>query len=63
MTIKDHLSEGTKHVLDGLSVITVLGALVQILPAIAALFTIIWTGIRIYEPDTVQGWVKRAKRK
>jgi hypothetical protein len=61
--MKDHISEGTKHVLDGLSVITVLGALVQILPAVAALFTIIWTGIRIYETDTVQGWIKRAKRK
>ena len=54
MSVKDHLSEGTKHVLDGLSVITVLGALVNILPAIAALFTIVWTGIRIYETDTVQ---------
>lgn len=61
--MKDHLTEGTKHVLDGLSVITVLGALVNILPAIAALFTIVWTGIRIYETDTVQGWIKRAKRK
>ena len=54
MSIKDHLSEGTKHVLDGLSVITVLGALVDVLPAVAALFTIVWTGIRIYETDTVQ---------
>ena len=61
--MKDHLTEGTKHVLDGLSVITVLGALVDVLPAIAALFTIVWTGIRIYETDTVQGWIKRAKRK
>jgi hypothetical protein len=61
--MKDHLSEGTKHVLDGLSVITVLGALVDILPAIAALFTICWTGIRIYETKTVQGWINRAKRK
>jgi hypothetical protein len=61
--MKDNLSEGTKHVLDGLSVITVLGALVDILPAVAALFTIVWTGIRIYETDTVQGWIKRAKRK
>ena len=52
--MKEHISEGTKHVLDGLSVITVLGALVDILPAIAALFTIVWTGIRIYETDTVQ---------
>jgi hypothetical protein len=61
--MKDHLTEGTKHVLDGLSVITVLGALVDILPAIAALFTIVWTGIRIYETKTVQEWVNRAKRK
>ena len=61
--MRDHLSEGTKHVLDGLSVITVLGALVDILPAIAALFTIVWTGIRIYETKTIQGWIERAKRK
>jgi len=61
--MKDHLTESTKHVLDGLSVITVLGALVDILPAIAALFTIVWTGIRIYETKTVQGWIDRAKRK
>ena len=61
--MKDHLTEGTKHVLDGLSVITVLGALVDILPAIAALFTIVWTGIRIYETKTSQGLIERAKRK
>ena len=52
--MKDHLNESTKHIIDGLSVVTVLGALVDVLPAVAALFTIIWTGIRIYETDTVQ---------
>jgi len=61
--MKEPLTEGTKHVLDGLSVITVLGALVDILPAVAALFTIVWTGIRIYETKTVQGWISHAKRK
>ena len=61
--MKDHLTEGTKHVLDGLSLVTVLGTLVDILPAIAALFTIVWTCIRIYETKTVQGWIDRAKRK
>ena len=61
--MKEHLTEGTKHVLDGLSLVTVLAALVDILPAIAALFTIVWTGIRIYETKTVQGWINRAKRK
>jgi hypothetical protein len=61
--MKDHLNEGTKHILDGLSLITVLGTLMNWLPAVAALLSIIWTGIRIYETGTVQGWINRAKRK
>ena len=61
--MKEHLTEGTKHVLDGLSIITVLGTLADMLPAIAAIFTIVWTAIRIYETKTVQGWIDRAKRK
>jgi hypothetical protein len=52
-----HASETVKHVADGLSVVTVLGTLAEVLPAIAALFTIIWTGFRIYETKTVQGWL------
>jgi hypothetical protein len=52
-----HTTEGVKHVVDGLSVITVIGTLADILPAIAALFTIIWTGFRIWETDTVRGWL------
>jgi hypothetical protein len=61
--MKDHLNEGTKHILDGLSLITVLGTLMDWLPAVAALLSIVWTGIRIYETGTVQGWINRAKRK
>jgi hypothetical protein len=49
-----HTDETVKHIADGLSVVTVVGTLAGILPAVAALFTIIWTGIRIYETDTVQ---------
>jgi hypothetical protein len=59
--MKDHLNEGTKHVLDGLSLVTVLGTLMDWLPAVAALFTIIWTGIRIYETDTIQGLLGKKK--
>ena len=51
------LSEPTKHVLDLASVATVLGTLADMLPSIAALFTIVWTSIRIYETKTVQGWL------
>lgn len=45
--------------IDILSVGTMLGALMEILPAIAAIFTIVWTGIRIYETSTVQKLVGR----
>jgi hypothetical protein len=53
--MKDHLNESSKHFLDGLSLLTVLGTLMSWLPAVAALLSIIWTLLRIYESKTVQG--------
>jgi hypothetical protein len=52
--MKEHLSEGSKHVLDGLSLVTVLGTLMDWLPAVAAILSIVWTLLRIYESNTVQ---------
>lgn len=52
-----HTTETVKHTADAVSVFTVIGTLAEILPAVAALFTIIWTGFRIYELDTVQRWL------
>jgi len=49
-----NMDEASKHVMDAFSVVTVLGTLTDMLPSIAALFTIIWTGIRIFETKTVQ---------
>ncbi len=46
--------EAAKHAGDAVSVLVVAGALASILPPIAAMFTIIWTVIRIYETKTVQ---------
>lgn len=57
--MSNHMSESAKHVVDALSVATVLGTLVEFLPSIAAVFTIIWTGIRIWETDTVQRFFNR----
>ena len=54
-------TEATKHAVDALSVATVIGTLADILPAVAALFTIIWTGFRIYELRTIQDWLNRRK--
>ena len=53
------INEHTKHVIDGASIATVLGTLANILPAMAALFTVVWTAIRIYETKTVQSWLKK----
>lgn len=49
---RDDLIDAGKHALDGASVLAVLGTLAKLLPPVAALLTIIWTGIRIYESDT-----------
>lgn len=54
-----HFDESFKHVIDALSIVTVIGTLADMLPSIAALFTIIWTGIRIWETETVKRWTGR----
>jgi len=53
--------ETAKSIVDAVSVVTVVGTLMQMLPAVAALFTIIWTAIRIWETKTVQRWFGRCK--
>jgi hypothetical protein len=55
------MQEGTKQVLDSVSIVTVVGTLADILPAVAALFTIVWTAVRIYETDTVQKLLGKKK--
>ena len=55
------MDEHTKNLVDTASVATVVGTLAGILPAIAALFTIVWTAIRIYESRTLQDFLKRRK--
>lgn len=53
------LNEHSKNILDSISLITVLGTLLTWLPPLAAFFSIVWSGIRIYETKTVQGWLKK----
>lgn len=58
----EHANEGIKVAGDVVSLMTVLGTLAQILPAIAALLTIVWTCFRIYETKTVQGWLGKTPK-
>ena len=56
-----HTAETTKQAIDAVSVFTVVGTLSDILPPMAALVTIIWTGIRIYETKTIQKMLGKHK--
>lgn len=52
--MKSENVELVKTTADALSVVTVVGTLLEMLPSVAAVFTIVWTGIRIWETETVQ---------
>ena len=52
-------AEVVKSVGDVLSIVTVVGTLIEMLPSVAAIFTIVWTGIRIWETETVQKMLGR----
>jgi hypothetical protein len=54
--MKPETAEHVKQAVDVASTFTVIATLVQVLPAVAALFTIIWTGFRIWESPTVREW-------
>jgi hypothetical protein len=54
--------EHAKTVVDALSIATVIGTLAQILPAMAALFSIVWSVIRIWETQTVQNLVQKVRK-
>ena len=61
MEMLDHIDESSKHAIDIASVFTAVGSILKWLPEVAAIFTIVWTGIRIYETSTVQKWVNKRK--
>ena len=51
--------ETLKHVIDGASILTVIGTLVEFLPAVSAVLSIVWVAIRIYETETVKKLMNR----
>ena len=54
-------TESTKTLVDAVSVVTVVGTIGEVLPPLAALFTLVWTSIRIYETKTVQKMLGRKR--
>lgn len=55
----DNHSSPVERLLDAAAAVTAVGTLLDMLPSLAALFTIFWTGIRIWETRTVQAWFGR----
>lgn len=53
---QDSIRQAIDYVAAGVTVATI----TSLLPSAAALFTIVWTGIRIWETDTIRGLTGRA---
>jgi CHASE2 domain-containing sensor protein len=51
------MSDHIKHVIDAFSVSAVLATLAGWLPVIAAVASLVWSCIRIYETKTIQKWL------
>jgi chromate transport protein ChrA len=54
-------AEAVKNVVDAVSIGTVVATLAGVLPSVAAIFTICWTAIRIYETETVKKLLGKKK--
>ena len=57
------MSSDVKAVADAAAAATAVGTVMDIIPSIAGIFTIIWLGIRIWESPTVQGLVDKVRKK
>ena len=55
------VSEQLKMAGDGLSIGTIILSLFDKMPSIAAFAAFIWTLIRIWETETVQGWIRKRR--
>ena len=61
--MKQENVETIKHVADGVAAVTAVGTMLQLLPAVAALFTIVWTGMRITEMIAGKPFAELIRRK
>jgi hypothetical protein len=61
--VKQENVETIKHVADGVAAVTAVGTMLQLLPAVAALFTIVWTGMRITEMIAGKPFAEIIRRK
>jgi hypothetical protein len=61
--MKPENAELVKQIGDGVSVVTAVATLAELLPSVAALFTIVWTGMRIVEMIAGKPFAEVIRRK
>lgn len=59
--INDTLGDASRRVVDGAAALVAGGTLAGILPHVAALFTVIWYVLQVYETKTIQRWRRRRR--
>ncbi len=52
-----------KDILDSAAIFATVGSITDVLPPVAAIFTIVWTALRIYEMETVQRWLNKCSKR
>ena len=57
------MSSDVKNIADAAAAATAVGTVMEVIPSIAGVFTIVWLGIRIWESPTVQGLVGKVRKK
>jgi len=56
-----NVDEHLKQIADVVSVTTIFGTLMGILPSVAAVLSIVWSLVRLYETRTVRGIIAKLK--
>lgn len=56
-------TEAAKYAGDAISIGTILASFWDFVPHAAALLSLIWVAIRIWETTTVKGWLGRDRRR
>ena len=56
------MNDQAKVIVDASSIVVIAGTLIDWLPAVAALASLVWTTIRIYETETFQKWMRKWRK-
>jgi len=59
----ENVPENVKHVVDGIAAYITISAVMGWIANATAVLSLVWVIIRLYETNTVQGWLGKKRRK